>query len=286
MSAVRILLFAALTTMAAFAVSEEVAPAPFNLFEIRVLGNTVLSPTDVERAVYPSLGEHRTIKDVETARDALVAAYQSRGYGAVYVDIPEQDVNEGLVRLKVTEGRIDRIKLSGARYFENGKIRAALPALAKGEVVNIAQLQEQMAAVNRETRDRTVVPVLRAGRTPGTVDIDVKVADALPFHGSVDVNDRYTANTSKTRVGVNFSYDNLFQRYHSLSLQYQTAPSEPSQTRVLAATYLMPLTRTEQLALYVVDTNSDVAAVGTLSVIGAIGALSTKFHARHGLQGF
>jgi hemolysin activation/secretion protein len=245
-------------------------PAPeFALSEIRVLGNTALAATDVERAVYPFLGERRTIKDVEAARDALAAVYQSKGFGAVYVEIPEQEVNDGLVRLRVTEGRVDRVKIMGTRYFSNGRIRTLLPAVVSGEVLNVTRLQEQMAVANRESRDRTVVPVLRAGRSPGTVDVDLKVADKLPLHASVDVNNRYTVNTSQTRLGVTLSYDNLFQRFHSLSFQYQTAPADPSQTRVLAATYLMPLSGTTNLALYAVDTNSDVAAVGALSVIGA-----------------
>ena len=67
--------------------------------------------------------------------------------------------------------------------------------------------------------------------------------DELPLHGSVEVNDRYTADTSRRAPSVNLSYDNLFQRFHSLSLQYQTAPEEPREARVFAATYLAPVTR-------------------------------------------
>jgi hemolysin activation/secretion protein len=92
----------------------------------------------------------------------------------------------------------------------------------------------------------------------------------LPVHGSVDVNDRYTANTSRTRVGLNLSYDNLWQKFHSLSLQYQTAPRERKDARVIAGTYAMPVgDEGRSIALYAVDTNSDVAAIGTLSVLGA-----------------
>jgi hemolysin activation/secretion protein len=241
----------------------------FDIWEIRVLGNTSLTQIDVERSVYPSVGPKRTFQDIEKARDALVAAYRSHGFGAVFVDIPEQDVMDGVVRLQVTEGRLDRSRITGARYFANGRIRGELPALAKGQVLNTNDLQQQIQHVNRESADRTVVPVLRAGSTPGTVDVDLKVNDKVPVHATVDTNDRYTANSRHVRVGVNLSYDNLFQAFHSLSLQYQTTPSEPSQYRVIAGTYLIPVGDLSRLAVYVVDTNSDVAAVGALSVIGA-----------------
>lgn len=245
-------------------------PAPFDILEFRVLGNSKLQPIEIERLVYPLLGPGKTIADVERARDALVLAYREHGYGATYVDIPEQNVVNGIVRLKVTEGRLDRVHVSGARYFANGQIRESLPSLKSGEVLSFPAFQEDLASLNRETRDRRVTPVLRTGRTPGTVDMELKVEDSLPLHASVDVNDRYTANTTRTRVGVNVSYDNLFQKYHSLSLQYQTAPEQPKDARVIAGTYAMPFGGGgRSLALYAVDTNSDVAAIGTLSVLGA-----------------
>ena len=80
--------------------------ARFNIFEFRVLGNSTLPAPIVEAAVYPFLGEQRTFSSVEQARDALVAAYRAAGLGTVLVDIPEQTVDDGVVRLQVTEGRI------------------------------------------------------------------------------------------------------------------------------------------------------------------------------------
>jgi hemolysin activation/secretion protein len=112
--------------------------------------------------------------------------------------------------------------------------------------------------------------VLRAGRTPGTVDVELKVADALPLHGSVDVNDMYTADTSRLRMSAGMSFDNLFRRRHSLSLQFQVAPEDPDETRALIASYSfrVPALRGTSFALYAVDSHSDIAAVGTLSVRG------------------
>lgn len=245
----------------------------FDVWEYRVLGNTVLSPVEIETAVYPKLGPARSLADVEEVRTSLEKLYRDRGYGAVFVDIPEQEVAEGIVRIKVTEGRLARVRISGSRYFSNGRIREQLPALARGEVLELPQLQEQLAALNRQSADRQITPVLRAGNQPGTVDVDLKVQDELPVHGEIDMNDRYTANTSRTRASVELSFDNLFQSFHRLSVQYQTSPEEPDETQVLAATYVAPIASTGNLlAVYAIDTNSDFAtlgAIGPLSVVGS-----------------
>lgn len=242
----------------------------FDVLEYRVLGVARLDVRDVERAVYPHLGPSKGVADIEQARAALELAYRNAGYGTVFVDVPEQDVDEGVVRLRVTEGRLDRIRVSGARYFSAGRIRESLPSVARGAVPDLPALQSELASLNRQTRDRAVIPVLKAGRTPGTVDLELKVDDHLPLHGAVDVNDRYTADTSELRAGVQLSYDNLFQARHSFALQFQTAPQEPEESRVFAATYALPLGEGgRSLAFYAVDTDSDVTALGALSVLGA-----------------
>jgi hemolysin activation/secretion protein len=241
----------------------------FDIWEYRVLGSQVLPQRDVERAVYGFLGPQKTIADVEKARQALEAAYRAAGYSTVFVDIPEQTVDTAVVRLNVTEGKIDRLRVSGARYFANRKILAELPALKSGEVPHLPDVQKELTALNRQTPDRTVTPVLRAGRYPGTVDMELKVEDHLPLHGSFEVNDRYTADTTPTRADLTLSYDNLWQRNHTASLQYQVAPEEPHEAKVIAGTYVARLANTHAIiAGYAVDSKSDVATIGTLSVIG------------------
>lgn len=251
------------------AAAQEPAAESFDIWEFRVLGNTVLEPIEVERAVYPHLGPARSLTDVEAARKALEEVYKGRGYGTVFLDIPEQDVGEGIVRLKVTEGRIDRVRIVGARYFSSGRIRSAVPTLAEDKVPSLPVLQDELNALNSRTPDRVITPILKAGRTPGTIDAELRVADELPVHGSLELSDRYTANTSRLRASAALSYDNLFQRFHSLQLQFQTAPEEPDENRVLSATYVAPLGSSRNaIAAYIVDTNSDVASVGALSVLG------------------
>jgi hemolysin activation/secretion protein len=252
--------------------AEESRSETFAVMEFRVLGNTVLPATDIETTLYPLLGDGKTIADVEAARQALEILYRDRGYGALYVDIPEQDVEEGVVRLRVTEGHLERVRVKGARYFSNRRILAALPALEPGGVLRLPELQKELAQLNQQSRDREVVPVLKGGQTPGSVDIDLMVKDSPPFHGSVEVTNRYTANTTQTRLGVTASYDNLFEAGHSLSLQYQGSPEDFGQVRMLGATYVLPVGDAGNvLALYGVDTNSDFAAVGSSAALGILG---------------
>jgi hemolysin activation/secretion protein len=253
----------------ASAVVPEAKKETFDINEFRVLGNTVLPVKVIERAVYPYEGPRKTIEDVQAARAALEKAYHDAGYGTVFVDIPEQDVGPGIVRLRATEGRLDRVRVSGARYVSGRKLLAELPVAKEGAVPALPALQSQLSALNAESPDRSVTPVLKAGRTPGTVDLDLQVNDTLPLHGGVTLNDRYTPDTTRLRSTVDLSYGNLFQDYQSLAFEYQNAPERLDDERVFSLTYVAPLGFGRNLlALFAVDTHSNVAAVGALSLLG------------------
>ena len=116
----------------------------FDVHEYRVLGNTVLSNRDIETVLYPLLGDHKTIADVEIARAALEKAYHDRGFGTVFVDIPEQEIADQIVRLKVTEGRLNEVRIAGARYYSERKILAAVPAAAS---LHIAPTRRRYSAL-------------------------------------------------------------------------------------------------------------------------------------------
>jgi hemolysin activation/secretion protein len=245
--------------------------ASFDILEYRILGNSVLPVKTIERAVMPYLGPHRTIKDVEKARSDLEAAYHSAGYGTVYVDIPEQRVAaDGVVRLRVTQGRLKSATITGAHYFSERQIKAQVTEAKQGAVPQLPLLQRQVAEVNSQSQDLTVVPVLKAGPVPGTVDLALRVQDSLPFHGSVELNNQRTPDTAPNRLLGTLSYGNMFGRLDTLSMQYETSPGEGGQVGVFAANYAAHVDDSgDQLAFYVLHSNSDIAVLGGLAVLGA-----------------
>lgn len=260
------------TLLAAAAVCRaEEAGNQFDLLELRVKGSSLLERKVIEKTVYRFLGPKKSIDTVEQARTALEELYRSRGYQTVSVDIPEQNVVGGIVYLQVTEGQVSRLRVTDSRYFSLGAIKAKVPELAEGNVPNMPKMQEQLTALAGESQDRSVVPVLRAGETPGTLEVDLKVKDELPLHGKVEVNAHNSNNTSRLRTLVSMHYDNLWQKFHSVSFMYQTAPEKPEEVEVIVGSYVMPVfDNDKRLALYAVSSssNSQVASAGALSVIG------------------
>lgn len=242
----------------------------FDLLELRVKGNTLLERQAIEKTVYAFLGKQKTIEQVENARKALESLYHNKGYQTITVDIPEQNVVNGIVYLQVTEGKVSRLRVTESRYFSLGAIKAKVPELAEGTVPNMPVMQEQLAALAKESPDRTVTPILRAGETPGTLEVDLKVKDELPLHGKIELNGRNTATTDRLRAIASVHYDNLWQKFHSASLMFQTTPENPNQVDVVVGSYVMPvIDNDKRLAFFAVNSSSNsITNAGALSVVG------------------
>lgn len=237
--------------------------------EYRVQGSKTIPPLVVEEAVYPYLGRGRTAADVERARASLEKAYHQRGFQAVVVEVPPQDVAEGVVFLKVLENPVGRLRVRGTRFFTPGAIKARAPELAEGNVLNFEHVNKAVMRLN-QLRDLRVTPEVKAGVEPGTVDVDLIVKDTVPVHGSIELNNRYSQGTTKWRLNGSISYENLWQAGHAAGFSFQVAPEKPSDATVYSAYYLARFREIDWLSLLLQGTkqDSDVSTLGGVAVAG------------------
>jgi hemolysin activation/secretion protein len=246
--------------------------APVNTLtidEYAVKGNHLLSELDIDTAVYPYLGPGQTVQSVDAARAALQKAYADKGYQTVAVQIPPQHVTGGVVVLQVVEEPVGRLHVVGSRYFSLNKIKAQAPSLAPGQVPNFKKIKHDIIALN-QWPDRQVTPTLQAGTQPQTVDVNLNVKDSLPLHGSLSLDNRYSADTTPLRIDGSLTYDNLWQRGDTINLAFQVAPQRTADALVFSGSYLARLPNVDWLSLllYGLTSNSDVSTVGSTNVVG------------------
>lgn len=248
-------------------VPADTAPVQFDILEFRVHGNTVLPQIRIEQVLYPFLGPGGDFERIQAAQAALAAEYRAAGYAAAAVDVPEQALEAGVVRLLVVEGVVERLRITGASYVSGRRLRERLPSLRSGSVFHLPSAQRQLAAIGGDSR--RVTPALQAGSVPGTVEVELLVDDKLPVHAAVSASNLASANTSGTRLNVDVGYGNLFQRDHKASLSWQVTPEKPDEVGAVVASYVARFRDSPGvLAVYGVRTNSDVSAAGGISVLG------------------
>jgi len=257
---------------------QEEEAGTFAITGYRISGNTLMEEVELAKITSPFIGPAMTTGQIELARNALEKAYHKLGYPAVLVNIPEQTVEDGIVQLQVVESRIRRVRITGNRYHTMESIRDDLPSLAPGSILYLPDLQEELNRLNR-SRDLKIAPVLQPGKYPGTIDVELKVQDRLPLHGSLELSNRASHNTSSLRLNAMIRYENLWQRDHSASLQYQTAPEKPNEVQVFAGSYILPSpwSPDDLLVFYGVTSDSDTAFGQGFQVTGQGNILGVRY---------
>ena len=245
--------------------------------EYRVQGAQHLPRETIEETVYPFLGPGRTSDDVEQARAALEKAYRDAGFQTVAVQIPPQQVQDGIVTLQVVEGVVERLRVRGARFSSPAALKAMTPSLAEGQVVNFNNVPREIVALN-QLPDRRVTPTLRAGEAPGTVDVDLNVTETTPLHASVELNNRRSANTTSLRVNASVSDNNFLQRGDALGLSFQVAPQRSADAKVFSGYYLSRSSGVDGLSLMLQGTKQDsnVSTLGGAAVNGRGSTLGAR----------
>lgn len=237
--------------------------------EYRLTGVKKLSAKEAGDAVYPFLGPERTAEDVESARSALEKAYHEKGFQTVSIEVPEQRGQGGIIVLKAVENPVGQLRVKGSRFFDLERIKKAVPSLSPGTVPNFNQVTRELMAINNWP-DRRITPELLPGKEPGTVDINLNVEDKFPLHGSVELNNRYSANTTPLRLNASINYNNLWQLGHAIGFSYITAPERRLDAEIFSGYYLLRLQNVPGLTLMLQGTKQDSKIVttnlGSLSV--------------------
>lgn len=235
--------------------------ASFTIESFYFTGNTIFPDQQLRNVLASVTGPRKTSADVEKARDAVEKFYHEEGYPTAVVNIPEQTIGGGVVTLQVIESRVGKVTLTGNRYFSTGKILAELPSLAPGEMLYVPRLQKELGAVNANP-DLKLTPSIAPAKEIGVIDVELKAEDKLPLHGSLELNNNASPNTTEQRLSGMLRYDNLWQKEHSLSLQYQVSPEDSHEVQVYTASYNMPLPwqKEQHLVLYGVHSENNTIA--------------------------
>jgi hemolysin activation/secretion protein len=197
---------------------------PLEVRAYRVEGNTVLPPDNLGLLTNYT----GTNIDFDRLRAGLVRLqmrYRDLGYSTISVTLPQQKLTNGVVRVKVVEGRLTKIIIAGNRYYSDANIRRALPSLTTNVLINTKWFQPELDEANAN-RDRQIYPVIGPGPDPGTTELTLNVKDRLPLHGRVEVNDKSQPGTPLLRLDTAVQYDNLWQYEHQIGFDYNFSPQQ------------------------------------------------------------
>jgi hemolysin activation/secretion protein len=243
-------------------------PAPtVRVQRYEVTGNTLLPAEQIERALAVHVGE-RDLPGLRAAAQAVQALYREAGYGAVVAFVPEQTRADGVVTIRVIEGKVSKVEVVGATRFGEGNVRESLPSLVEGETPRVRRIDAQVQLANENPAKRTEV-LLQPGANPGEVEARVQVEEQPPSRFTVGLDNTGNRQPGRLRANLGYQNANLFGRDQVLSLQAQVAPEKLDAVTVLSGNYRIPF-YSAGMALDAYAAYSDVNGGSTPTAAGAL----------------
>jgi len=273
-------LFLAAPTFAAVAPGDPIGTFDITRFEVD--GNTLLDSATVHSVLAGYAGKGRDFGYVERAMDALQAAYRKRGFNLVKVILPEQELNGGVVHLKVVETRIGKLRVEGNAYHDEANIRRSLPALQEGEIPNTDSLSTDLRIANENPTKKADLQ-LQSGAQPGVVDAVVQVADEKTWSAGAILDNSGFDPSGRDHITAQYQNFNLWGLDHVFSAQYTTSVENPSKLNVYGAGYHIPLyAQGDSLDFYGSYSNINAGSVSAglvdLTVSGAGSVFGAHFN--------
>jgi hemolysin activation/secretion protein len=170
------------------AVPRSVDEIHFQLKDIRVEGAETL-PADSFRPLYGGLiGHDVTLSDILKVADDIEGEYKKAGYLLVRAYVPPQHVKDGIFTIKVVEGYVAGMAVSGAGPDERDQVKAYLAPLLHEKPLRLATIERALLLAN-DIPGMTATGVLRPAQVPGASELVVTLQQPA-ITGGIAVDNR------------------------------------------------------------------------------------------------
>lgn len=210
-------------------------------------GNHAFTTAQLGEVTKSFTGRELSSGDLEQARRNVSLFYVSHGYINSGAIIPDQDPTNGIIVLRIVEGRLSGIELHGNKWLRDGYITNRVERWAKTPL-NLNQLQEGLQLIRQNPNVQQINAELKPGTAPGESLLDLKVVDEQPFRVGMQFDNERPPSVGAYQLWGLASDLNLTGNSDPLDLKYgimnagQSGP-ELSGADNMEGSYLLPLTR-------------------------------------------
>lgn len=184
-------------------------------------------------------GEQRlfTIAMFERVAYAITRYYRSRGYFLARAYVPEQKVNNGIVKLKVVESFLDQIVFDGNELYDDKTMEVLFEDLI-GKPVYIRDVESAMYKLN-DYPGLTASAVFGPGTQPGSAAIVMRTEEVASSN-LISLDNYGSAFTGENRILYRHVSNNLFGNADLLALNLMGTFS-PTNNQYADVLYVQPV---------------------------------------------
>ncbi|WGV24220.1 ShlB/FhaC/HecB family hemolysin secretion/activation protein [Halotia branconii] len=188
----------------------------------QVEDSTVFSQEQLAKVTEKFTGEEITFAQLLQAADAITKLYLDAGYitSGAYIPANQTFNKEGsVVTIKVVEGSLESIKVSGTKRLNPSYVRSRL-AIATGKPLNQKKLLEALQLLQLDPLLKNISAELATGTSPGTSILEVKVTEAKTRSAQIKLDNNRAPSIGSFQRQIQLNEANLLGLGDGLSVAY------------------------------------------------------------------
>ncbi len=244
----------------------------FSVNKYEIIGANPLGQ-DAYNVLKPFVGDQFGLEGLSAAADALEQLLITSGYSFHRVNLPPQELLSGKVILEVVQFKIGKIVVKGNKFFDEDNIRRSIPGLKVGSAPNTIDVSNSVKAANTHS-SKSVVLKFKDGEEPNTIDAVLKVTDQNPSLFFVSLDNSGGQDSEANRLTLGYQNSNIFNKDHTLTLTYATAPEDTESANQLGLSYQIPFySLSSRLSFLLSDSESNTGKVADNSLVTGKGSV-------------
>lgn len=214
------------------------AAISFTLTKVETDPSEVLTEAEIQAVTAPYVGKTVSLSDLYAIAGAINNLYNDKGYMVCKAYLPPQRIHDGVVTIKLLEGKTGLVTLQGLKHTREKYVTARVP-LKPGTVANTAVLNKQLQRFNG-TNDVQLRILVHAGKEPGTTDYEIAAYEPKQNQSVTLYLDHNGYETSgRFRQGIFYNIRSLTGIRDSLRLNYLRSQG----TNMYGLGYSMPINK-------------------------------------------
>jgi hemolysin activation/secretion protein len=181
----------------------------FMLNTVRFSNSEYLTRDQLRQVVTPYLKQDITFNDLEIIVEKINALYRTEGIYTATANLPKQQIKDGLVVIRLVEGKLDALEIEGNDYADTDYIRSWMSHDDQAKKLDTTNLEHDILLYNRINSERLQAE-LRAGKSFGLTDIVIQVSEQPRNKAQLIIDNQGYESTGKNQVSALYQRQKLF----------------------------------------------------------------------------
>lgn len=212
------------------------ADVRFTVKTIEFSASEFLSAEELDALAAPYRGRTISLAELRELVAQVNALYRQKGIVTAQAILPPQDLSDGVVRIRLIEGRVGKVSVQGNASTNEDYVTARIHQRA-GDLVVLPELEQDLVRFNR-TNDAQLRAELKPGTQVGQTDVQLVLVEP-PRHALKLFSDNTgSTQTGELRGGLVYRNASLLGRRDDFTLTTTQARGQES----YSAAYGLPIT--------------------------------------------